>query len=73
MLLRVNECLRRDVVQLKVQPALPEVGLDEHDELLKVAIVGNDEMSQGKVMLKNMTTGEQQLLDLDECYNQIME
>ena len=38
-----------------------------------VAIVGNDEMSQGKVMLKNMTTGEQQLLDLDECYNQIME
>ena len=37
-----------------------------------VAIVGNDEMSLGKVMLKNMTTGEQQLLDIEECYNQIM-
>lgn len=37
-----------------------------------VAIVGNDEMSLGKVMLKNMTTGEQQLLDIKECYNQIM-
>ena len=36
-----------------------------------VAIVGNDEMSLGKVMFKNMTTGEQQLLDIDECYNQI--
>ena len=37
-----------------------------------VAIVGSDEMSQGKVMLKNMTTGEQLLVDIDECYKQIM-
>ena len=31
-----------------------------------VAIVGSDEMAQHKVMLKNMATGEQQLVSLDE-------
>ena len=31
-----------------------------------VAIVGGDEMAQNKVMLKNMTSGEQNLVDLEE-------
>ena len=31
-----------------------------------VAIVGENEMAEGKVMLKNMTTGEQNLLTVDE-------
>ena len=31
-----------------------------------VAIVGETEMAQGKVMLKNMQSGEQQLLGPDE-------
>ena len=31
-----------------------------------VAIVGGDEMAQNKVMLKNMTTGEQKLVTLEE-------
>ena len=31
-----------------------------------VGIVGGDELAAGKVMLKNMTTGEQQLLSIDE-------
>jgi histidyl-tRNA synthetase len=31
-----------------------------------VAIVGSDEMDANIVMLKNMTTGEQQLVSLDE-------
>ena len=31
-----------------------------------VAIVGENEMTEGKVMLKNMTTGEQNLLTVDE-------
>ena len=35
-----------------------------------VAIVGGDEMAQNKVMLKNMTTGEQQLVSLDEIINE---
>ena len=34
-----------------------------------VAIVGGDEMAQNKVMLKNMTTGEQQLVDLEHLKN----
>jgi histidyl-tRNA synthetase len=36
-----------------------------------VAIVGGDEMAQNKVMLKNMTTGEQQLVDLEELIKSI--
>ena len=31
-----------------------------------VAVMGDDEMKAGKINLKNMTTGEQQLLTLDE-------
>ena len=31
-----------------------------------VAIVGENEMNEGKVMLKNMTTGEQALVTPDE-------
>ena len=34
-----------------------------------VAIVGGDEMAQNKVMLKNMTTGEQQWADLENLKN----
>lgn len=34
-----------------------------------VAIVGGDEMAQNKVMLKNMTTGEQELVDLENLKN----
>lgn len=32
-----------------------------------VAIVGEDEASQGKVIVKNMTTGEQKLLDFEQA------
>jgi histidyl-tRNA synthetase len=31
-----------------------------------VAVIGDDEMKSGKINLKNMTTGDQQLLSLDE-------
>lgn len=36
-----------------------------------VAIVGEDEMNQGKLMLKNMDTGDQQLLNADELIQTI--
>ena len=36
-----------------------------------VAIVGGDEMAQNKVMLKNMSSGEQQLVDLAELIKSI--
>lgn len=37
-----------------------------------VAIVGETEMSENKVMLKNMITGEQQLVSIDEVKNIIL-
>ena len=36
-----------------------------------VAIVGETEMNEGKVMLKNMKTGEQQLVNKDELLAQL--
>jgi histidyl-tRNA synthetase len=36
-----------------------------------VAMVGDDEMSQGKVMLKNMTSGEQWLVDIEGACRQV--
>jgi len=36
-----------------------------------VAIIGNDEVSQNKVLLKNMATGEQQLLGEEELINSL--
>lgn len=34
-----------------------------------VAIVGEDEMSEGKITLKNMDSGEQQKVTIEECLN----
>ncbi len=36
-----------------------------------VAIVGDEELKQGKAMLKNMTTGEQSLLSIEEIINSL--
>ena len=36
-----------------------------------VAIIGEDEAAQGKVMLKNMTSGAQELVDIDTVQNKI--
>jgi len=38
-----------------------------------VAIVGETEMNEGKVMLKNMKTGEQELVSLEELIGKIMD
>lgn len=43
-----------------------QMGYADAKRIPFVAIVGSDEMAAGKVMLKNMTTGEQQLVTLDE-------
>lgn len=36
-----------------------------------VAIIGENEISENKIMLKNMTTGEQKLLSLEECISAV--
>ena len=43
-----------------------QMGYADAKKIPFVAIVGGDEMAAGKVMLKNMTTGEQHLVSLDE-------
>ena len=40
------------------------MGYANDKKILFVAIVGETEMNEGKVMLKNMETGEQQLVDI---------
>jgi histidyl-tRNA synthetase len=49
-----------------------QMGYADSKQIPFVAIVGGDEVAQNKVMLKNMTTGEQQLVTPDEmvkCLN----
>ena len=41
----------------------------DNNQIPYVAIVGNSEMEAGKVMLKNMASGEQQLLSVEEVIN----
>lgn len=43
-----------------------QMGYADAKQIPFVAIVGGDEMAAGKVMLKNMTTGEQQLMSKEE-------
>jgi len=43
-----------------------QMGYADAKQIPFVAIVGGDEMAQNKVMLKNMASGEQQLVSLDE-------
>ncbi len=43
-----------------------QMGYANAKEIPFVAIVGENEMNEGKVMLKNMTTGEQSLVGVDE-------
>ena len=43
-----------------------QMGYADAKKIPFVAIVGGDEMAAGKVMLKNMTTGQQQLVTIDE-------
>jgi len=56
------------VVEVYPEPAKmkKQMGYADAKHIPFVAIVGGDEMEQNKVMLKNMTTGEQQLVSLDE-------
>jgi len=37
-----------------------------------VAIAGENEIAEGKVMLKNMVSGEQQMVDADEMLKTIL-
>ena len=46
-----------------------QMGYADNLSIPFVAIVGENEMAQNKMMLKNMTTGEQSLVSVDEAIN----
>ena len=48
-----------------------QMGYADAKKIPYVAIVGGDEMAAGKVMLKNMTSGEQQLVSLEQLLAQL--
>ena len=48
-----------------------QMGYADAKQIPFVAIVGGDEMAQGKVMLKNMSSGAQQLVDLPELVKEL--
>ena len=62
--------LREKGVSVEVYPEptkmKKQMGYADSKKIPFVAIVGSDEMAAGKVMLKNMLSGEQQLVTLDE-------
>ena len=48
-----------------------QMGYADAKRIPFVGIVGSDEMAQGKVMLKNMASGEQKLVDLEEMAKEL--
>ena len=68
--LRWAETLRQEGIATEVYPEptkmKKQMGYADQLNIPYVAIVGGDEMAQNKVMLKNMTTGNQQLVALNE-------
>ena len=72
--LRWAKELRANNIAVEVYPEptkmKKQMGYANDKNIPFVAIVGGDEMAQNKVMLKNMTSGEQQLVSLDEIINE---
>ena len=64
------KALRAKGVAVEVYPEptkmKKQMGYADAKQIPYVAIVGGDEMAQNKVMLKNMTTGEQNLVTLED-------
>jgi histidyl-tRNA synthetase len=73
--LRWAKALREKGMSVEVYPEptkmKKQMGYADRKKIPYVAIVGSDEMAAGKVMLKNMLTGEQHLLTLEELINQL--
>lgn len=49
------------------------MNIANRENIKKVIIIGEDEIKQNSVMLKNMITGEQELVKIDELVNKIKE
>ena len=73
--LRWAKALREKGISVEVYPEptkmKKQMGYADSKKIPFVAIVGSDEMAAGKVMLKNMQSGEQQLATLEELLEKI--
>ena len=73
--LRWAKELRAQNIAVEVYPEptkmKKQMGYADSKQIPFVAIVGSDEMAQNKVMVKEMSTGEQQLVTLDELLSAI--
>ena len=73
--LRWAKALREKGISVEVYPEptkmKKQMGYADSKKIPFVAIVGSDEMVAGKVMLKNMQSGEQQLATLEELLEKI--
>ena len=71
--LRWAKALREAGITTEVYPEptkmKKQMGYADAKQIPFVAIVGGDEMAQNKVMLKNMSSGEQKLVEFDELVN----
>ena len=69
------KALREKGVAVEVYPEptkmKKQMGYADDKKIPFVAIVGGNEMAENKVMLKNMATGEQELVDLENLNNRI--
>jgi histidyl-tRNA synthetase len=75
MALRWAKALREAGIPTEVYPEPTkmkrQMSYADQKHIPYVAIIGGDELSQEKVMLKNMTTGEQQLISLEQLVTTI--
>lgn len=73
--LRWAKALREAGITTEVYPEptkmKKQMGYADAKQIPFVAIVGGDEMAQNKVMLKNMSSGEQQLMELGELVKEL--
>ncbi len=69
--IRLTSRLREAGLRVEVYPEptkmKKQMGYADAKHIPFVAIIGGDEMAAQKMMLKNMTTGEQQQVDTEEC------
>ena len=69
------KALREQKIAVEVYPEptkmKKQMGYADTKQIPFVAIVGGDEMAQNKVMLKNMLSGEQKLVSIDELLAEV--
>lgn len=67
---------RQEGISSEIYPESPkmkkQMSYADSNHIPYVAIIGEDEKTQNKIMLKNMQTGVQELLDVEDCINKLV-